>query len=141
MRKKPVIIGGLTFVAVTVALLWPTPGYDLGKVHPKLRELSTPYQRVSTFYGKDGSIGITIVDRDGHKLDLGLPASSDDGPKYQRIHFGPSDGGALTDDTRRMLIRALGEHGSSADGTGSALVSLRGSPRDYLRKTIHFFFH
>jgi hypothetical protein len=73
MRKKLVISGCLIFVAMTAAVLWPTPGYDISKVHPKLRELSTPYQRVGTFYSKDGSIGITIIDRDGHKLDLGYP--------------------------------------------------------------------
>ena len=140
MRKKLITACSLVLVALTVALLWPTAGYDVSRVHPTLRELSIPYQRVSAFVSSDGSIGMTIVDSSGRKVDLGLPASVDDGPKHPDLYFG-RERSALTDDTRRMLVSILAAYNSSTNANNRALVSLRGAPRDYMRIAIQTLFH
>src|SRR5882672_6767169 len=89
MRKKVVIVICLLAVVVTALLLWPTAGYEISRVHPGLRELAAPYQSVWTGeYMDGGSIGITIVDRDGRKLQLALPLSSESRRSYSQLFVG-----------------------------------------------------
>jgi hypothetical protein len=141
MRKKLVIALFLLAILVAALLLWPTAGYDISRVHPSLRELATPYQSVSTGYYLDGgSIGITIVDRDAHKLDLALPVSSKGGRSYPQLFIGATHSSktgavevAFSDDTRRMLISVIEHHQTAGDSSDIALVGLRGAPRDYAR--------
>jgi hypothetical protein len=141
MRKKVVISVSLLTILVAAALLWPTAGYDISRVHPSLYELATPYQSVSTSYYLDGgSIGITIIDRDARRLELALPVSSGRSRRYPNLFIGAthsSETGAVevefSEDTRRMLISVIERHGTAAGSSDIALVSLRGSPRDYAR--------
>jgi hypothetical protein len=140
MRKKLVISLFLLAILVAAVLLWPTASYDINRVHPSLGELATPYQSVSTDYYLDGgSIGITIVDRDAHKLQLALPVSQR-GRSYPRLFVGATYSSktgavevAFSEDTRRMLISVIEHHRTAADSSDIALVWLRGAPRDYVR--------
>ena len=141
MRKKLIISICLLVLVLTVALLWPTASYDINQVHPSIRELSTPYQSVTTsFYLDGGSIGITIIDRDSKKLALALPVSSENGTSYPRLFIGAthsSKDGAVeadfSDDTRRILISVIEQHSQPNDGSDIVLMALRGAPRDYAR--------
>lgn len=141
MRKKLIISGLLFAILAAAVLLWPAAGYDISRVHSSLRELATPYQSVSTSYYLDGgSIGITIVDRDARRLELALPVSSEAGRSYPQLFIGATHSSktgavevAFSADTRRMLISVIEHHRTSADSSDIALVSLRGSPRDYAR--------
>jgi len=141
MHRKLVITVLIILIFVAALLLWPTAGYDLSRVHPSLRELSTPYQSVSTGYFLDGgSIGITIVDRDAHKLELALPVSSQRGRSYEQLFIGATHRSktgavevAFSDDTRLMLISVIEHHQTSGDNSDVALVGLRGALRDYAR--------
>ena len=141
MQKKLIIIVCGLVLALVAVLLWPRADYDIARVHPSLRELTTPYQFVSTGYDLDGgSIGITIVDRDSRRLELALPVSAEHGKSYPRLFAGAkhiSKTGAVeiafSDDTRQMLISVLEQHGQPTDSSDIALVELRGWPRDYAR--------
>jgi hypothetical protein len=139
LRKTIVTIVCLLALALTAVLFWPSARYDITQVHPRLRELSVPYQSVNTgYYGDGGSISITIVDRDGHRLKMALPVSSR-GQTYPRLFLGAthtSEPGAVevpfTKDTRRMLIAIVEEHLTANDSSDIALIQLRGSLRDYV---------
>jgi hypothetical protein len=141
MRRKLIIVVCLLAVLLTAALLWPTAGYDISRVLPQLRELSAPYQSVSTGYYLDGgSVGITIIDRDARTLELALPVSADGDSRYPRLFIGASHASetnalevAFTEDTRRMLIAIVEEHRSPTDDSDIALAALRGALRDYTR--------
>jgi hypothetical protein len=141
MRKKLIIGVCVLGLALVAALLWPTTGYDISHVYPSLRELATPYQSVSTDYYLDGgSISITIIDRDSHKLELALPVSPEHGRSYPRLFIGAthiSKTGAaeipFSEDTRRMLISIVEQHRQTTNDSDIALVALRGAPRDYAR--------
>jgi len=144
--RKTLIISLVFFATVAVtSLMWPTASYDLNRVHPSLRQLATPYQTVGTSYFLDGgSIGVVIVDRDGRRLLLALPVSYQDGRKYPQLFIGATHTSktgavevAFSQDTRRMLISVIERHRSSADLSDSALVSLRGAPRDHARLWSH----
>lgn len=99
----------LLAILVAAVLRWPTAGYDISRVHTSLRELATPYQSVSTHNYEDfGSIGITIIDRDAHRLELALPVSLEHGRSYPKLFIGAthsSETGAVevafSEDTRR----------------------------------------
>jgi hypothetical protein len=146
MRKKLII--SIAFLAILLAavLLWPAAGYDISRVHPCLRELATPYQSVGTSYYLDGgSIGITITDRDGRKLQLALPVSEERGRSYPQLFMGATHRSktnaveiAFSEDTRRMLISVIEDHRTPGDSSDIALISLRGSPRDYARGAVLF---
>lgn len=141
MRRKAVI--SLVAVAVVVAglLLWPFSRYDLSQVNPSIRSLRQPYQRVTADYYLDGgSIGIEIIDRDGQKVQLAIPIY--DGPgdtlTYHRLYLGArysthsnAVAVAFTEDTKRFLADVIGRHATGPD-RDSALIALRGSPRDYV---------
>src|SRR5258706_9701796 len=119
MRKTLIIVVCILVLALVTVLLWPTAGYDIARVHPSLRELTPPYQSVSTGYYLDGgSIGITIVDRDSRRLELALPVSAEHGKSYPRLFIGAkhiSKTGAVeiafSDDTRQMLISVVVQNG------------------------------
>lgn len=120
-------------------MAWTTAGYDKPRVHPRLQALNIPYQFVRTDYFLDGgSIGITIVDRDGDMLQLALPVSA--GRSYRQLFIGAthrSNAGAVevpfSEDTRRMLISLVEQHRRVNDDSDIALLALRGAPRDYVR--------
>ena len=139
MRKKLLIAVSFLGAVGAVALLWPTGRYDMSRVHPALRELATPYQSVrSSYYLDGGSVGITIVDRDGHRLQLALPVSGQRGRPYPRLFVGATSSstpGAVevefTEDTRRMLISIIEQHQNGSHD--AVLLALRGAPRDYAR--------
>jgi hypothetical protein len=144
--RKTLIVSIVCFAILAVAaLLWPTASYDLNRVHPSLRQLATPYQSVSTGeYLDGGSIGVVIVDRDGRRLLLALPVSYEGGRKYRKLFVGATHTSktgavevAFSDDTRRMLISVMEDHRSSPGDSDSALVSLRGAPRDHARLWSH----
>ena len=141
MRQRLVIFATVSAVLVAVALLWPTAGYELERVHPRLRELAVPYQSVKTIYFLDGgSIGIRITDRDLRQLELALPVSSERGRSYPQLFIGAMPSRmtnavevTFSDDTRRMLVSLLEQQGTPGDDSAIALVSLRGAPRDHAR--------
>jgi hypothetical protein len=145
MRKTLIISLVIVAILAVAAVLWPTATYDRSRVHPSLRELATPYQSVSTGYYLDGgSIGVVIVDRDGRRLLLALPVSYEGGRKYRKLFIGATHTSktgavevAFSEDTRRMLISVMEEHRSSPGDSDSALVSLRGAPRDHARLWSH----
>ena len=142
MRQKLFVFVCFLALASGVILLWPAAGYDLSRVHPKLRELSAPYQSVKTGYYLDGgSISVTIVDRDGRKLELALPVSGKNGRiSYPQLFIGGIHVSKtntveveFTEDTRRMLIATIEEHRTTTDDSDIALIRLRGASRDYAR--------
>ena len=100
--------------------------YDSNRVDAKLRELVAPYQRVRTHVSADRGIGLTIVDQDGRKLDLGVMASAERPPKYSEVAFGPKLV-PLTEDTRRMLVSILVQHRPPTNANDEALILLSGA--------------
>lgn len=136
-----------TFVATLVAmviaalLLWFWPKYDLSQVHPRLRNLKRPYQYVDTAYFLDGgTVGVGIVDRDGQILRLCFPygCNSRDETIYDRMLLDtcyPDNPHAVevpyTDDSKEYVAEIIARY-CSGDEAESALLVLRGSPRDYL---------
>lgn len=89
MRKKLTLALSSLALAALVLFLWPTDGYDINGVDPILNGLASPYQTVSAAIFLDGgSIGITIVDRKGQKVELALPVSTNDNTKYPRLFIG-----------------------------------------------------
>ncbi len=145
MRKKVIILLALISIGVASLWLWPSPRYDLSRVHPSLRDLDAPYQSVFTSYFSDGgSIGVRIVDRDGRLTAFALPIGAGTGHTYPKLFVGAahaSDTNAVeipfTEDTRRMLISVIDAHRSAADSSDLALAYLRGMPRDHARIWAH----
>jgi len=141
MRKKLIIAIAIVAAAVPVLLLWPFPRYDPARVHPSIRTLRQPYQRVTADYYLDGgSVGLEIIDRDGQKLQLAIPIY--DGPgdtrTYHRLYLGAryfKNTNAVeisfTEDTKRFLAEVIGRNATGPDRDLS-LIALRGSPRDYV---------
>ena len=147
MRKKLFKFVCALVLALLVIFLWPTAGYDISRVYPKLRELSSPYQSVKTAYYLDGgSIGVAITDRDGHKLELALPVSAKNGRSYPQLFVGAMHASKtnaveveFAEDTRRMLISTIEEFRTRID-SDAALLALRGAPRDYAWALMHHYF-
>ena len=141
MRKK-IIITVLTVVALAAFFLLRSPSYDMARVHPSIRSLQQPFKSVTTYYFLDGgSIGMDITDRDGQRLQLAIPVY--DGPgntrTYQRLFLGTTHASrtgavevAFTDDTRRFLSDVISRYSAPGPDRNSALIALRGSPRDYV---------
>ncbi len=146
MRRKLLIAITVFALVVTIALLWPTAGYDLNRVHPKLRELSQPFRSVQAGYFLDGgSIGMTLADSSGRVLKLALPVALNGGQTYPRLFLGATHIKGtnaveveFTKDTRRMLIALIERHDSTVDGMAS-LCAIRGAPRDYARTIAYHF--
>lgn len=140
MRKKLGMMAALLAIGLMGFWWWPEAKYDIRNVHPSLRGLVAPYRSVSTAYYMDGgSIGVSIVDGGGSRLDLALPVAADGpGRTYPRLFIGAthtSKPGAVevpfSKDTRLMLISIIEQNRSPLDGSGIALTEMRGAPRDY----------
>ena len=142
--KVAIAASALAFGLLIAVFCWPTPDYDLERVHPSLRSLARPYRSVETGYYLDGgSIGITIVDAKGQVLELALPV--EDGSWYPAGWYPQLFIGATTEnspgavevdfseDTRAMLFAIIEEYDSSADDSLAALIAFRASPRDLAR--------
>lgn len=121
------------------------PSYDLRKVHPRLSSLRQPYRKVETCFWTDGgSIGIKILDRDGHEEQFAIRAKLGDPTPYTRVFVG-----ALNDTfpaavevsdpehTRWMLIRILSDRTDRTPWDDGDIKNLRGYPKDYIR----FWYH
>lgn len=150
LRKGPFVIRCEFFVAVAVVvatIFWPAETYDLGSVHPQIRDLATPYTSVRVNYYLDGgSLSVAIVDRDSRRLDFVLPVSMGK-PKYQRLLIGTSDPSLpgmaeaeLNEDTRRMLSATFDQYLTNTVNSDLALKALRGSVRDHVRSGTHVIF-
>jgi hypothetical protein len=144
VRKKLVI--GSASISAMALLVWllSSPRIDPQRVLPGLRDLAKPYRSVRTEYYLDGgSIGVEIMDQDGHRLALALPVSCDRSSRiYSRLLVGgmhASDTNAaempFTVETRKVLIGIIDQSRASPDDPSRdlALLYLRRSPRDYAR--------
>jgi hypothetical protein len=142
--KKLVIASASIGAIALMVCLWPSPRVDPQRVLPSLRDLAKPYRSVRTGYYLDGgSIGVEILDRDGHRLALALPVGYDGIRRtYSRLLVGgmhASDTNAVekpfTAETRKVLIGVIEQSGASTDDPSLdlALLYLRRSPRDYAR--------
>jgi hypothetical protein len=117
----------------------PNPSYDLSKLHPRLRNLKTPYRSVSSdFYADGGSIGIGIVDQDDNKEYFFVSAR--DG----RMYFGvPAEDKTnqveiiYHEHTKRMLICILSDAPHRTAYDDANLASLRRYPKDYIIVLLH----
>jgi hypothetical protein len=128
--------------------LWPfrpAAGYDIERVHPRLRALSQPYQSVATRYYMDGgSIGIEITGTDGRQVQFAIPAHLGDTNRYSRVFVGAMHDRkpeavevAEPEQTKRMLICILKEYPHRTALDDFCLMILRRSPVDYFRCLIH----
>ena len=141
MRKKLTISGIVLAMTIALVFLWPSPDYNLAAVEPTLRGLAMPYQSVNLVNWSDGSVGIRILDREGHQLKLALPVSSTSGQtSYDRLFVGAersSDPGAVevefSEDTRRLLPVTMEKYRGFSDSTDVILIRFRGQPKDYAR--------
>ena len=150
MRKKLFITLLIFIVAGASVCLWPSPRYSLAGVDPTLRALAMPYQSVNLVNWSDRSIGISILDQDGHQLKLALPVSSAAAkPSYDHLFVGAersSDPGAVevtfSQDTRRLLLVTMEKYRRFSDSTDVILIRFRGKPKDYARwywkNLVHF---
>lgn len=147
MRKALTIVG-LTLACIvcvlTAVFLWPAAHYDMYKVHPAIRELATPYQKVDAdIVGDGGSVLMRIVDHVGRELRLRIPVSYDGSrPDYSQLFL--TNGGetglvelAYSQDTKRMLVDAVERHVQPAGNRYVVLTRLRGWPKDY----VHLYFN
>ncbi len=108
--------------------------YLRSKVHPDLRSLNLPLQRIQAHYYFDGgSLGMEIVDRDGKRVELSMPNwhTADDDTFYKFIYVGAKykpKGAPMTPldiHTKRFLIELL-ESSSPEGETKIALDALSG---------------
>ncbi len=146
MRRILLLSVCLVAGTVIVTFFWPSGAYEMGNVHPELRNLNAPYRAVSVSYFADGgSIGITIVDATEDTLLIALPVEYD----YARLFVGAEHASApgaievpLNEDTLRMLTSIIEDHRSMGGSSASALLALRGSFRDHAsiicRAGLHF---
>ncbi len=143
MKLKPVIIACVLILGTVMAAIWfssRTP-YDLAKVHPELRELRQPFQSVQPHsYFDGGSVGLSLVDAVGKKLDLAIPVNTT--PPYSKLYFGATHlrlPGAVpvevpyTQDTRNYIITLMRDHGERGFDRDFALGYLSGTLWDKLR--------
>jgi hypothetical protein len=134
------VLGGGLFVVFQLG-----PTYDSQKVHPRLRTLQQPYKTVKTYYFMDGgSIGIRIIDRDGHQEDFAILALLGQPNPYTRVlvgglHYRVPGAVELSEPehTRRMLICILRDYPNRTPWDDANLASLRG----YLKDDIKVLYH
>jgi hypothetical protein len=141
MRNKLIVGTSVVAATILVLLLLPFFRYDLAGVHPSIRSLRQPYQRVIADYFLDGgSVGLEIIDRDGQKVQLAIPIY--DGPedtnKYHRLYLGAryfkrtnAVEIPFSRDTKMFLADIIRRNATGPDRDLS-LIALRGSPRDYV---------
>lgn len=144
MNKKIGITAAVAAAAAIVGAIlffWPPHRYNFSRVHPSIRNLKRPYQRVDPIYYLDGgSVGVEIVDRDGETLLLAFPVDWNprDGETYHRLFVGATYcdfPGAVevefTEDTREYVAELIAQcpPGEERD---HALLALRGSCCDYV---------
>ena len=144
--RKWIIIAVAGALICAAIFFWPS-SFDLSRVHPSIRGLQKPYRSVTADYYLDGgSVGLDITDRDGQRLQLAIPVY--DGPGDTRMHHrlfigrtyvGQTRTGAtevaFTQDTKRYLADIIDRHATPGSDRDSAILTLRGSPRD--RATIY----
>lgn len=121
-------------------LLWRPNAYDRSQVHPAVRDLPRPFQKVNAEYYLDGgSVGLEITDRTGHITRLAIPVGGGPGDsrRYHRLFLGALHARnsnavevAFSKDTRRYLTEILQKEASGIN-RDMALICLRGSFRDY----------
>ena len=152
MKRRQLLIAfliGVILLAASLLLFWNH--YDFSKIHPELRALNRPFQRVLSYYWFDGgSIGVEILDRDGKACEVSLPnwRTAEDSTIYKYIYIGskypPKSAGLLPLDldTKRFLIEVI-ESSVPDVNKDSALRSLRadtpGQKDYYLRRLKEIF--
>ena len=145
MRKKVIIV---VLVVTAVVAFWffqPAPRYDIGLVHSRLRALQQPYQSVKTGYYMDGgSIGIEIIDRDGHREQFAIPSHLGDTNRYMKVFVGAMDDRkpeaievVESEHTKRMLVCILQDYPNRTAWDDFSLMALRRRPVDFARCLIH----
>ena len=146
MRKKLIFVTVL--VALAIAAFWffqPARRYDIELVHPRLRALQQPYQTVKTGYYMDGgSIGIEIIDRDGHREMFAVPSHLGDTNRYAKVFVGAMhdrkpEAVEIVDPehTKRMLVCILQDSPNRTAWDDFSLMTLRRRPVDFARCLIH----
>jgi len=146
MLKRIVIV--VLVSALLAVIFWafrPSPAYAIERVHPRLRALRTPYQSVrASLYSDGGSVGIEIVDRDGHREQFTIPAPLGDTNRYTRVfvgamHYRKPDAVEIAEPehTKRMLIRILQDRPTRTAWDDACLMSLRHRPLDVVRVLVH----
>jgi len=146
MRKKLIIVAILA--ATAVAAFWffqPAPRYDIGFVHPRLRALQQPYQSVKTRHYMDGgSIGVEIIDRDGHREQFAIPSHLGEKNRYTKVFVGAMYDRkreaieiAEPEHTKRMLVCILQDYPNRTAWDDFSLMALRRRPVDFARCLIH----
>lgn len=118
------------------------PTYEVGKLHPLLRQLKEPCDRVDAGYYLDGgSVDICVVDALGKEVTYSIPCGSD----YKELYLcrideveKTSPEKEFTDDTRAKLCELLERHATDANYNVQALILLRGYPRDYVGMALSY---
>jgi hypothetical protein len=145
-RKKFATVVLLLALVAIVLFLRATPEYDINRVDARLRALRHPYRSVETVYYLDGgSIGIAIVDRDGHSEAFALPCDDvADSNSYDKVFVGAAHTSfrgakelAEPKHTKRMLICVLRDYPQRTPWDDYCLMKLRGHPADFARDLVH----
>lgn len=144
-RRKRFVIVSLIIVTTLGIVFAYSPGYDLMRVHPRLRALQPPYRSIETvFYSDGGSIGITLIDCNGRIEQFASPAYLGDPDPHSKLFVGTLHAmhpGAIeiTDpgQTRLMLIHILQQYPRRVTRDDFALMQLSRRPIDISRCLIH----
>ena len=141
------IIIAIPILILVIWSFWPLPNYDVNQVCPQLLSLQKPYQSVKTsLYLDGGSIGIEIIDRDGHHEQFALPCHDDDTnyTDYSRVFVGAlwrhkNEAVEITnpEPTKFMLVEILKDYPNRNVYDDAGLFFLRRKPIDYARFWIH----
>ena len=146
MKKKSAIIAVLLVIVAAYWFISATLEYDIDRVDTRLRALQQPYQSVIAGYYLDGgSIGIGIVDRDGHREAFALPCDDLGATNsYDRVFVGAAHANwagateiAEAEHTKRMLVCILRDYPNRTSWDDYCLMKLRGHPVDFARDLIH----
>jgi hypothetical protein len=143
--KVMLVVGAVVVVGVLFLAFQNGPTYDPARVHPRLRDLREPYQSIrACFFLDGGSIGIKIVDRDGHREDFAIRAHLGDKDSYTRVFVGAlhdqsPDAVEISDPehTRRMLTRIIADRPDRSAYDDADVLLLRRYPKDYIRVLWH----
>jgi hypothetical protein len=116
--KRLLVTCFIAGLLIAISLLLFGRFYVRSGVHPDLRSLNLPLQRIRAHYYFDGgSLGMELVDRDGKRIELSIPHwhTADDDTFYKYIYVGAKympKGAAVTPlniHTKRFLIEMLEE--------------------------------
>jgi hypothetical protein len=156
MKRKVTLILSTFCLAYVVAfatwLHWPPPAPDPTLVEPRLIALREPFRSVQSFYYMDGgTIGIRIIDANGHTEEFTSPSHLGSDESHQRIFIGGIyDRHSWTaevdhpNETRAALVRILWRYRRPVDRRRDAqldenIADLSKRTSDFLRFVAHSY--